>query len=518
MVCIPKGKILSIDGSEKNVDTFYLDKNEITKELFEKCVKEKGCKPASYPEFKGANANPVLSLNFEMAFQYCKWNGKRVPTESEWEKAFSLSLVGNVPEWTNDWAENCGKNCKENSCPNVCLKTAPVCSGKFPCGKLQKKIVMQVNSNKPSRTIVNIDGEKKQIGARCVSDTPYLTKAPAWILQNPAPEPTALSPITESQKKTLHILKEYDELNKPFCDKPYTSPAHCRDPVSYVKPNEARNYLFAPYIKNLRGGYVGVAADANYSYIAHAKSEWVWLMDFDFVIVNLHRVIRAFVLESPTPNEFIEKFHPKNTKSSFAIIDKYYGDHPDNPIMKKKVMERYNASLYEYYKSISYPDKFMGDFGWLRNPKAYEYIRTLYIQGRISIHGGDLLKNKTLHSIGDSAKSLGVKIRIFYPSNAEEFWEFNENFKRNVLNLPFDEASVVLRTIHEFPWHVNDRSGGQLGYWHYVVHGAYNYQKKLQYPDYSNIQDFKNERIIPTDMRDFSTIHLPTSIPKNLWK
>ncbi|MCB1178643.1 MAG: hypothetical protein KDK36_13745, partial [Leptospiraceae bacterium] len=445
--------------------------------------------------------------------------GKGIPTDQ------IFNMAGNVPEWTNDWVGECGKNCEGPQCLNVCLKNVSVCSGKFPCGKLNQKVVKGggynlpgENSNISSRMILDISGEKKHIGARCVSDTPYLTNAPAWIIKKPLPEPQSLDlpQVTDNERKILHELKEYDKLDKPFCDKPYTSPANCRDPVSYVKPNEARNYLFADYVKNLRGGYVGVAADANYSYIAQARSEWVWLMDFDFVIFNLHRIIKVFVLESETPGEFIEKFNPKNKPSSMALIEKVYRDHPDFSIMKTKVMDRYGASLYEHYKSISKPSKENGEFGWLRNPKAYSYIRMLHRKGRISIHGGDLLKDKTLFSIGESAKKLGVKIRIFYPSNAEEFWAFNENFKRNVLNLPFDEASVVLRTVHEYPWHVNDRKGGHAGFWHYVVHGAYNYQKKLQLPNYSGIQDFKNERIIPTDMRDFSTIHLPGNIPEGI--
>jgi hypothetical protein len=184
----------------------------------------------------------------------------------------------------------------------------------------------------------------------------------------------------------------------------------------------------------------------------------------------------------------------------------------------KTHFQKNGPQLYEHYKASSQPNSKFGDFGWLRNPDNYAYIRHLYMQERISIHGGDLLKDKTLYNIGEAAKKLGIKIRVYYPSNAEEFWKFTENYKRNVLNLPFDEASVVIRTVHEYPWHVTDRAGGELGFWHYVVHGAYNYQKKLQYPDYFHIEHFKNERIIPTNMRDFSTIHLPSNIPDSIYK
>lgn len=507
MNCTQAEEIL-IENKKFAVERFFIDQVTIQLDEYAKCVGEKGCKKIS------ASQN-FFVLNFENAYDYCKWQGKRLPNYEELLLAKEKNLITlENSEWTNTWAEDCAQNCPKISCGKSCISTSNPCSGRYPCGKSDKKFIL-LNS-----------GEKKQVSilkkdelhhARCVSSSPYLTKAPAWMIKDPPKKPESLpSKPIEEQLELLHQLKGYDVLDKKFCSKPYLSPADCRDPVSYIKSNESRNYLFAPYIKNLRGGYIGVAADANYSYISYAKSEWVFLMDFDPVILNLHRTIRAFVKESPTVKDFLDQWHSSN-KQSVNILEKYYVYNSDFSTLKSLFLKN-RAVLYEHYKSISLPSKENGDFGWLRNPENYEYIRHLYLNDRISIHGGDLLKDKTLYNIGEAAKQLGIKIRVFYPSNAEEFWEFSENYKRNILNLPFDEASVVLRTVHEFPWHVNDRTGGSTGFWHYVVHGALNYQKYLRYPDYYHIQHFKNERIIPTNMRDFSTIHLPHSIPENLRK
>jgi len=519
MICISEGSFVSpSSGQTIQVDNFYIDQVKITQADYLACVKEKGCKQNSKSSFQEAQL-PAFPLTFEMAYDYCKWRGKRLPFEVEWEKAYSKlrDIEGNVFEWVNDWAEEC-KECSSPSCSQVCLKEVPICSGRFPCKNLKRKIVkgggLSKESVKPEfRKIVPIQGDDSLIGARCASDTPYLTFAPAWMIKNPPPTPEIILPEpSKAQVEIAHKLEAYDTLDKPFCNKPFTSLAHCRDPVSYIKTNEASNFLFAPYIKNLRGGYVGIAADTNYTFISYAKSEWVFLMDFDYVILSLNRIIRAFVKESPTVKDFLEKWNPINSKSSLAILEKYYSHTEDLPTIKTIFLKN-QAQLYNHYKTSSLPDKTFQDFGWLRHEPNYAYIRQLYLQERISIHGGDLLKDKTLYSIGQASKKLGIKIRVYYPSNAEEFWDFNENYKRNVLNLPFDEASVVIRTIHEFPWHIHDRTGGVRGFWHYVVHGAYNYQKKLQYPDYFHIEHFKNERIIPTDRVDFSTIHLPASIP-----
>lgn len=508
MSCI---KYEHLTTSKENFTSFYIDQNPITNLEYLKCVEQKGCKKIIGLK----ETNDFLALDFDSAYNFCKWQGKILPS---FEQLLLAKQEANLQisnsEWTNTWAEECREDCKKIECSRICISSTNPCSGRYPCGKLDvKNVILSSGEKKQSSVSKKLENHF----ARCASWTPYLTKAPAWMIQNPVNTPETLPPKpTDEQLQIFHKLKEYDVLDKKFCSKPFLSPADCRDPVSYIKPNEARNYLFAPYIKNLRGGYVGVAADANYSYVSYAKSEWVFLMDFDFVILNLHKTIRAFVKESPNVKEFLEKWKPTNNQS-ISILEKYYKDSPDFSILKGLFLKN-RAILFEHYQNISQPSKENGDFGWLRNPENYAYIRHLYLMERISIHGGDLLKDKTLYNIGEAAKQLGIKIRIFYPSNAEEFWEFSENYKRNILNLPFDEASVVLRTVHEYPWHVNDRSGGTLGFWHYVVHGAYNYQKYLQYPDYYHIQHFKNERILPTDMRDFSTIHLPHHIPEELRK
>jgi len=78
------------------VETFYIDKYEVTNEMYGACVSEGECK---MPEGLGsatrnsyfskpAFANyPVLYLNWKMAKTYCEWRGARLPTEAEWEKA-----------------------------------------------------------------------------------------------------------------------------------------------------------------------------------------------------------------------------------------------------------------------------------------------------------------------------------------------------------------------------------------------------------------------------------------------
>jgi len=99
---------------EKKVylDSFFIDQFEISVIDYKKCVESKKCsEPDTYycntpqnnwlhKEERGDH--PINCVNWQQAYDYCKAQNKRLPTEAEWEKA-ARGPTGNIYPWGMNW-------------------------------------------------------------------------------------------------------------------------------------------------------------------------------------------------------------------------------------------------------------------------------------------------------------------------------------------------------------------------------------------------------------------------------
>lgn len=82
---------------------FYIDRYEVTNERYSRFVQSVRRQPQRYNSYPQLNAprQPVVGIGWQDAEAYCRWSGKRLPTEEEWEKA-ARGADGRTWPWGND--------------------------------------------------------------------------------------------------------------------------------------------------------------------------------------------------------------------------------------------------------------------------------------------------------------------------------------------------------------------------------------------------------------------------------
>jgi formylglycine-generating enzyme required for sulfatase activity len=90
------------------LDTYYIDKYEVTNALYKSCVNTGSCQsphsfrsgtPDNYYSNPQFDNYPVVSVDWYMAKTFCEWRDARLPTEAEWEKAARGNNNGNIYPW-----------------------------------------------------------------------------------------------------------------------------------------------------------------------------------------------------------------------------------------------------------------------------------------------------------------------------------------------------------------------------------------------------------------------------------
>ncbi|MBN2496533.1 MAG: endolytic transglycosylase MltG [Deltaproteobacteria bacterium] len=219
-------------------------------------------------------------------------------------------------------------------------------------------------------------------------------------------------------------------------------PAQLTHDTHYLASNEHRHDHFRPRIDRIGGVFIGVGTDQNFSLAAWARSELLVLLDFDQMVVDLHRAYRAAFLHTDSPEDFVKLWKPPS-RALREIIRRTY------PRSWQSAWQAARTGRYVIptrYAEMAELQRERGVPTFLSDPADYAYVAQLFRTGRVLIVRGDLTAHRTMRRLAEVLERCGRKVRLLYVSNAEQYFRYTPQFRKNVFGLPHDERSLILRT------------------------------------------------------------------------
>jgi len=213
----------------------------------------------------------------------------------------------------------------------------------------------------------------------------------------------------------------------------------------FVVSDESDHWLFRSDLVAPGGALIGVGTDNNYTMAGWARPDYLVLMDFDQVVVDVHRVYRAAFLAAPTPQKFLSLWAATAEPELRELVVRAYPDPGEQKgalkalrIGRRLIEVRLRTQLRQY--------RAMGIPTFLDDPVQYGFIVDLFRNSRVLMVRGDLTGNMAMKDIARVLKELGVPVRALNLSNTEAYFDYVPSFKENIAALPMDENTLILST------------------------------------------------------------------------
>lgn len=239
----------------------------------------------------------------------------------------------------------------------------------------------------------------------------------------------------------------------------------------YWISNEHSHHLWREAIDHAGGALVGVGTDQNYLLAGWARSSVIVALDFDEAITRLHRVYGLLFVTCPTPADFLHAWTEEGEAGVLAALaalpdaDERRGLERVYRHARRFVLVRLRRTLGDHRER--------GIPTFLDDAEQYAHLRRLWSSGRVWAVTGDLRGDRAVSDTAAALHAANEQIGVLYLSNAEQYFDYDPSFRRNILALPFAEHGVVLRTLgwgmHGFvageEYHYNLQPGRNFAQW-----------------------------------------------------
>jgi hypothetical protein len=269
-----------------------------------------------------------------------------------------------------------------------------------------------------------------------------VTATPVANAQAQAPTPSAkarerareVGALDASLKDKLHALR---------ADPPPRAITRQRH---YFTSNENQHYLLRDVLADLGGIHMGVGAEQNYLYAGWARSEVVICLDFDQWIAELHWVYGILFEHASSPEELIALWAYREQKRVRGWIQERWPEQKDH-WRKLRAFGEARADVEQRLMRLAARHQRLKVASFLTDQGQFDWVRELWRTGRVMPVRGDLTQGTAVKDVAAFARAAGLSLRSLYLSNAEDYFSYDAgHFRDNMLALPFDQRSVIVRT------------------------------------------------------------------------
>lgn len=231
------------------------------------------------------------------------------------------------------------------------------------------------------------------------------------------------------------------ELAKVEADPP---PKQLAANAHFVVSDERAHWTFHGATAGKGGVLVGVGTDPNYVFAGWMKADLVLLVDFDQVVVDVHGVYRLAFREAADPDAFLRLWSAPQQGVLAARIDAVA-----DPAERRRLKAAFRMSRGLVFDKLNYTKRAYAKQGvatFLTDADQYRHLRDLVSQDRVWAWRGDLTAAKTMTGLQAALRASHLEVMVFYLTNAEAYFDYTAQAKRNLGGLPYAAESVVLRT------------------------------------------------------------------------